>query len=207
MTIKLYDFDLSGHAHRVRLFLSLIEVDAEIVQVDLANGEHKTPEFLAMNSLGQVPVLDDDGTYVSDSTAILVYLAKKFGRTDWLPEDPAGAAAVQRWLSIAAGEIAFGPAAARLITLFGAKHDADEVIGRAKHILRVLDETLEDREFLVGGGATIADVALYSYIANAPEGNVDLAPYERVRGWLSRIEALPRFVPFVQSEAGLRMRQ
>ena len=148
-----------------RLFLSLIEVDAEIVQVDLANGEHKTPEFLAMNSLGQVPVLDDDGTYVSDSTAILVYLAKKSGRTDWLPEDPAGAAAVQRWLSIAAGEIAFG------------------------------------------GGATIADVALYSYVANAPEGNVDLAPYERVRGWLSRIEALPGFVPFVQSEVGLRMRQ
>ncbi|MFX5085475.1 glutathione S-transferase N-terminal domain-containing protein, partial [Acinetobacter baumannii] len=77
------------------------------------------------NPFGQVPVLEDDGVVIADSNAILVYLAKKAGRGDWLPEDPVGAAAVQRWLSVAAGELAYGPAAARLVTVFGAKFNAE----------------------------------------------------------------------------------
>src|SRR5262245_23882378 len=109
--MKLYYHPLSGHAHRARLFLSLIGVPHELVEVDLAGGAHKAPAFLKLNSFGQVPVLDDNGTIVSDSNAIMVYLAKKHRRSDWLPEDPAGAASVQRWLSVAAGQIAYGPAA------------------------------------------------------------------------------------------------
>lgn len=104
---------LSGHSHRVRLFLSLIGAHAEAIEVDLANGAHKAPEFLKLNPFGQVPVLVDNDIVITDSNAILVYLAKRFGKTDWLPESPAGAAAVQKWLSVAAGEIAYGPAAAR----------------------------------------------------------------------------------------------
>ncbi|MGY2498201.1 glutathione S-transferase family protein, partial [Klebsiella pneumoniae] len=87
-----------------------------MVEVDLGSGAHKTAEFLALNPFGQVPVLDDDGTIIADSNAILVYLATKFGRTDWLPQDAKGAATVQRWLSVAAGDLAFGAAAARLIS-------------------------------------------------------------------------------------------
>lgn len=94
--MKLYTHPISGHAHRARLFLSLIGADAEIVEVDLAKGAHKAPEFLAKNRFGQVPVLEDDGHFISDSNAILVYAAKKFGKTEWLPEDPLGAAQVQR---------------------------------------------------------------------------------------------------------------
>ena len=128
--MKLYYHPLSGHSHRARLFVSLLGIPHELIEVDLKSGAHKKPEFLALNPFGQVPVLDDDGTIVSDSNAILVYLAKKFGKTGWLPEDPQGAASVQRWLSVAAGEIAYGPAAARLITVFGAKYNPDDVIGR-----------------------------------------------------------------------------
>ena len=113
--MKLYHFALSGHAHRARLFMSLLGIPHEVVDVDLRSGAHKTPEFLALNPFGQVPVLDDDGTVIADSNAILVYLAEKFGRTDWLPQDAKGAAMVQRWLSVAAGDLAFGAAAARLI--------------------------------------------------------------------------------------------
>jgi len=204
MTIKIYDFPLSGHGHRARLFASLIGIDAEIVQVDLASGEHKTPEFLKKNRFGQIPVLEDGDVVIPDSNAILVYLAKKFHQTSWLPEDPQGAAAVQRWLSVAAGQITFGPGAARLVTLFGAGFNAEEVIERSKAVLKVIDEELSDRPFITGAQVTIADVALYSYIANAPEGNVDLAPYGHVNQWLRRIEALPGFVPFKQSQAGLR---
>ncbi|MFX8778252.1 glutathione S-transferase N-terminal domain-containing protein, partial [Acinetobacter baumannii] len=83
------------------LFASLIGVPHELVEVDLMTGAHKRPEFLAISPFGQVPALDDEGVAVADSTAILVYLAKKAGRSDWLPEDAKGAAAVQRWLSVA----------------------------------------------------------------------------------------------------------
>jgi glutathione S-transferase len=201
--MKLYYHPLSGHSHRAHLFLSLIGADFELVEIDLAKGAHKAPEFLKLNRLGQVPVLDDNGTIVADSNAILVYLALKFGRTDWLPADPAGAAAVQRWLSVAAGQIAFGPAAARLITVFGARFDAEEVIARAHAILKHIDAELAGRTWLVGDRPTIADVALYSYIARAPEGNVDLTAYGEINAWLARIEALPGFVAFRKTPAGL----
>lgn len=201
--MKLYDVSLSGHAHRARLFLSLIGVPFETVPVDLRAGEHKAPAFLKLNPFGQVPVLDDDGTIVSDSNAILVYVARKLGRTDWLPEDAEGAARVQRWLSVAAGQIAFGPAAARLVTVFGAAFRPEEVIPRAHAILALVEGELAARDWLAAAHPTIADVALYSYVVAAPEGNVDLAPYPAIRAWLARIEALPGFLPFPKTAAGL----
>jgi glutathione S-transferase len=202
--MKLYHFPLSGHAHRARLFLSLVGADAEVVDLDLAAGEHKQPDYLKLNRFGQVPVLVDGETVIADSNAILVYVAKKLGRTDWLPETPAEAAAVQRWLSVAAGQIAFGPGAARLITVFGAGFNADEVIGRAHAVLAVINAELEGRDWIAGGQKpSIADIALYSYIARAPEGNVDLSGYPEVNAWLARIEALPGFVPFKQTPVGL----
>ena len=201
--MKLYYHPLSGHAHRVHLFLSLIGVAHELVPVDLMAGAHKTPQFLTLNRFGQVPVLDDNGTIISDSNAILVYLAKKHRRFDWLPETPEAAASVQRWLSVAAGQIAFGPGAARLITLLSAKFNAEEVIGRAHAVLKVIDEELGDRHWIAARQPTIADVALYSYIARAPEGNVELSAYRNVSAWLIRIEALPGFVAFRKTPAGL----
>lgn len=201
--MKLYHHPLSGHAHRARLFVSLLGLPHELVEVDLMAGAHKSPDFLKLNPFGQVPVLDDDGVVVADSNAILVYLAKKAGRGDWLPEDPSGAAAVQRWLSVAAGEVAYGPAAARLVTVFGAKFNPDEVIGRAHTLLARLESRLSGQDWLVGDHPTIADVAIYSYVARAPEGNVDLSGYPAVRAFLRRIEGLPGFVPFAQTPAGL----
>jgi glutathione S-transferase len=202
--MKLYHFPLSGHAHRARLFLSLIDAEVEVIDVDLGAGEHKQPDYLKMNRFGQVPVLVDGDGVIADSNAILVYAAKKFGRTDWLPETPTEAAAVQRWLSVAAGQIAFGPAAARLITVFGAAFSPDEVIGRAHDVLTVIEAELAGRDWIAGGPKpSVADVALYSYIARAPEGNVDLSGYPEVNAWLSRIEALPGFVAFPQTPVGL----
>ncbi|VFR44278.1 Glutathione S-transferase, unnamed subgroup [plant metagenome] len=202
--MKLYHHPLSGHAHRAHLFLSLLGLPHELVEVDVKAGAHKQPAFLALNPLGQIPVLDDDGTIVSDSNAILVYLATKHGRTDWLPQDAVQAAAVQRWLSVAAGELAYGACAARLVTVFGATFRPEEVIARAHALLAHLDKHLAARQWLVGEHPTIADVALYSYLANAPEGNVDTAGYPAVLAHLRRIEALPGFVPFAQTPAGLR---
>ena len=203
--MKLYHFPLSGHAHRARLFFSLINADVEIIDVDLANGEHKGEAFLALNPFGQVPVLVDGDTIISDSNAILTYGAKKFGRTDWLPDAPAAAARVQRWLSVAAGELAAGPGAARLITVFGADYDADKTIAKAHAILSLIESEIESRNWIIGGAQpTIADVALYSYISGAPEGNVDLSAYPRINAWLERVESLEGFVPFQKTVIGLR---
>lgn len=202
--IKFYNFPRSGHAHRVELMLSLLDLPSETLFVDLAKGDHKQADFLALNPFGQVPVIDDQGVVVADSNAILVYLAQRYGQGRWLPSDPVGAAQVQRWLSVAAGQIAFGPAAARLITVFGASFNAEEVIARAHALLKIMDQELASRPFLVGQQATIADVAGYSYIAHAPEGNVSLDAYPHVRAWLQRIEALPGFVPMPSTAAGLK---
>jgi glutathione S-transferase len=201
--MKLYYHPLSGHAHRARLFLSLLKIDAQLIEVDLAARAHKAPDFLKLNPFGQVPVLDDNGTIIADSNAILVYLAKKTGAKKWLPEDPEGAAAVQRWLSVAAGEIAYGPCAARLVTVFGAGFNADEVIARAHLILGHIEAELAGRQWIAADQPTIADVALYSYIARAPEGNVDRTPYSSVNAWLKRVEALPGFVAFQKTAIGI----
>lgn len=203
MSLTLYRFPLSGHAHRAELFLSLLGLPAQLVDVDLRQGAHKRPEFLELNPFGQVPVLRDGEAVIADSTAILVYLARKFA-PDWLPSDPLEAAQVQRWLSAASGPIAAGPARARLITVFGARYNAEETIAQAHALLRVVESELAGRTWLVGERPTIADIAAYTYIAHAPEGNVDLSPYPALRAWLQRIEALPGFVPMQPSAAGLR---
>ncbi len=202
--IKHYHFPLSGHSHRVQLMLSLLGLPVEEVFVDLAKGAHKQADFLALNAFGQVPVIDDDGVVLADSNAILVYLAHKYGKGRWLPTDPVGAARVQRWLSAAAGPIHAGPATARLITVFGAAYNAEDVIARSHNVLKVIDQELSSRAYLAGDTATIADIAGYSYIAHAPEGNVSLEDYANVRAWLARIEALPGFVGMPRTVVGLQ---
>jgi glutathione S-transferase len=201
--IKLYRAELSGHSHRVQLFLGLLGLPYTLVDVDLAHGAHKRPDFLAKNPLGQVPVIEDGDVCLYDSNAILTYLAKRYDDGYWLPTDPVSAARIQQWLSLAAGQIAYGPAAARMVTVFGAPIDHEKAKALANHVLKVLDAELAHRNFAIGDIPTIADVAGYSYIAKAPEGGVSLEPYPSVRAWLKRIESLPGFVPFKETKAGL----
>ena len=204
VAMKLYHYALSGHAHRAALFLSLAGIEHELIEVDLAAGTHRHPEFLALNAFDEVPVLEDDGIIIADSLAILVYTARKIGPSHWLPTNPVVEAYVQRWLSVAAGKIAYGVCAARLITVFGAPFNVDEVVERAHTTLAVMEQTLKDQRWIVGSDApTIADIALYSYVERAPEGNVELTGYPRVLGWLRQIEALPGFIPFQRTRAGL----
>lgn len=201
--LTLYGHRLSGHCHRVELLLSLLGLPYGLVEVDLAAGAHKQPGFLEMNPFGQVPVLQDDDITLADSNAILVYLATRYDAGHWLPRDPVGAARVQRWLSIAAGPIAFGPAAARLINVFGAPYRMEEVAPRALELFAVMEAWLARSAFLAAPHATIADIACYSYIARAPEGGISLVDYPHLRAWLARIEALPDFTPMAASPVGL----
>ena len=203
--IKLYRAAVSGHAHRVELFLSLMGLPFELVNVDLAAGTHKQPEFLALNPFGQVPVIQDGALTLADSNAILVYLARSYAANaeQWLPSEPLAAAHVQRWLSVAAGPLAFGPAYARVIQFFKSPASPDDAIARAHGLFKVMEQQLGASAFLTGSTATLADVANYSYVARAPEGNVSLLSYPNLRAWLARVEALPGFVPMVKTPVGL----
>lgn len=201
-TIRIHRHALSGHCHRVELFASLTGIPYDLVDVDLAQGAHKKGPFLGLNPAGQVPVMEDGSLVLSDSNAILVYLARTYA-SDWIPDGAVAEAEVQKFLSLAAGEIANGPAAARLVTVFGAKLDTVRAKQVAASAFDRLEKHLAGRNWLVGNRPTIADVAIYSYTAHAPEGGISLEPYPNIRALLARIEALPGFVPMKKTAAGL----
>ncbi|WP_299962842.1 glutathione S-transferase family protein [uncultured Roseobacter sp.] len=193
--MKLYDHPASGHAHRARAMLSLLGLECEFVIVDLQAGAHKTPEYLNLNPLGQVPTLVDGDVVLRDSTAILTYLALRYdpART-WLPDDPGLAGHVQEWLTTSVKEVFEGPCGARISKFFGAPVDFDQAVDKTHILMKTLFEPhLAENDWLVGTAPTIADVANYGYIAATGETGISLADYPNVRAWLARIEALAGF--------------
>ena len=197
--IKLYRHPLSGNSHRAELFLSLLGLDYHLIDVDLAAAEHKQPAFLKKNPFGQLPVLEDNGAVISESTAILVYLAAKSAPEKWLPSDPVKAADIERWLSISTSRIQQGPAHARLVTVFNAPFNHQEKIDQTHAFLSVLEDTLKQSQWLVGNEFSLAEIAAYTYIAHAPEGGVSLEQYPAIRDWLTRIESMSGFIGMQKS--------
>jgi len=194
--IRVYRHPMSGHCHRVELYLTLLELPFERIHVDLPTRAHKQPAFLDKNAFGQVPVIEDGDVTLADSTAIMLYLGERYDEEGrFWPRTSEGKAAVQRWLSVASGPLAYGPAAARRARSFGAKLDYEGAVATAGQLLTTLDAELTKSTYVVGSTPTVADLALYAYVARAPEGDISLEPYPAVRAWLARIEALPGFVP------------
>ena len=194
--MKLFTNPLSGYCHRVELLLSLLSLPCDRIRVDLSPGAARPDEFLAASPWGQVPVLIDGEAIICESTAILVYLTCKCGARQWLPETPAQAARVQAWLSRASGQGVAGLSLARMIRRFGVRGDLAAAQRSALWLLAHMNRELDGTAFLAGEAATVADVALYGYVAAAPEGGIDLMPFDAVRRWLGAVEQLPRFVPF-----------
>jgi glutathione S-transferase len=189
-TLVVHGTVASGHTHRVVNFLGILGLPYRLASAPA--DVRSTPAFRALNPLGQIPVLQDGELVLADSNAILVYLARRYAAgSPWLPEDPVAASRVQRWLSIAAGELKYGPAAARVITLWKAPGNLADAQALAARLLQFTDSHLADRTFLAADHATIADISCYPYIARAPEGRISLADYPHVRAWLARVEAIP----------------
>jgi len=195
--MKLYGHEVSGNSYKVHLMLSLLNLEHEWIKVDLLKGEQKTPAYLAMNPLGQVPLLVDGETQLADAQAILVYLARQYGGESWLPLEALPMAQVVRWLSTAAGEVRQGPEHARLYHLFGAgtNINIERATQKAALILTQLDKHLSTRTWLEFERPTIADVAVFPYVALAPDGKIDLAPYPNVLAWIERVKQLPGYIP------------
>ncbi|HQR54160.1 MAG TPA: glutathione S-transferase family protein [Burkholderiales bacterium] len=193
--MKLYDAERSGNCHKIRLLLSLTGTPYERIAVDLKAGEQRTAAYRQLNPRGQVPVLDDGGTVIWDSTAILVYLARRLGREDLLPLDALGMAAVMQWLALAQNEILYGLARARAVLRFGRVADLAEAQAAGRAALAVLEERLAVHPWLALDRLTLADIACYPYAALAPEGDIGLEPYPAVSAWMERIAALPGHAP------------
>lgn len=200
--IKLYGHELSGNSYKAKLMLSLLGLDYEWIKVDLMTGAHKQPEFLALNPFGQVPLLVDGNFILPDAQAILVYLARQYGTQQWLPLEAEPMSRVIRWLSTTAGEIRQGPESARLYHLFKATSiNLEQANQKAEFILTQLNDRLADREWLELGHPTIADVAVFPYVALAPNGKISLKPYPHVLDWIDRVKHLPGFVGMLNIEA------
>lgn len=192
--MKLYDLELSGNCYKVRLFAALARIPLEIAAVDFLAGAHKRPPLSDLNPWGEIPILVDGAVVLRDSQAILVYLASRYAGDAWLPRDAAGMAEVMQWLSTAANEVQNGPAAARLVDKFGYAIDKADTLTRSTRILALIEAHLADHQWLALERPTIADCALFPYVALAPEGGVSLSDYPNIRHWLDRLRALPNFL-------------
>ena len=146
--MTLYEFALSGNCHKIRLMLSLLGLDYRSVIVNGSERQQKSVDFLSMNPFGQVPVLTDDDVIVRDSQAILVYLARKYGNEQWLPNEATALAEVAAWLSTAANEVSMGPNRLRLHYKFGRAMNSEESRQNALNLLNILQGRLEKYEWL-----------------------------------------------------------
>lgn len=200
--ITLYGHPLSGNTYRVRLLLELLKVEYEFKQIDLMKGEHKQPPYLAINPFGQVPAITDGDVTLADAQGILTYLARQYGSEEWLPTDAVSLSHVVRWLSIAAGEVRQGPESARLYHLFKVKSiNVDRAIEKSEFILAQLNDHLSSRTWLEFERPTIADIAIFPYVALAPDGQVSLDAYPHVLAWIDRVKHLPGFIGMRSIEA------
>ncbi len=195
--MRLHDFTGSGNGHKVRLLLSNLGRDYELVEYNILIGETRTPEFLKLNSNGKIPVLElDDGRCLPESNAIIWYLAEG---TQYLPDDAWDRAQVLRWLSFEQYSHEPFVAVARFWLHF-VDMDANQQVELAAKQARgyaafdVMEAHLKDHDYFVAGRYSIADISLYGYSHVAAEGGFDLAAYPAIRAWLDRIVAQPGHV-------------
>lgn len=196
--LTLYDFTGSGNGYKVRLLLALLGRDYRLVEKDILKGETRTPDYLALNPNGKIPLLVlEDGTPLAESDAILWYLAEG---TPFLPGDRLQRALCLQWMFFEQYTHEPSIAVARFIHHFmpadsprRAELPALEQRGHAA--LGVMEQRLAAHPYLVADRFTVADIALYGYTHVADEGGFDLAAYPGVRAWLGRVAAQPGFVP------------
>ena len=208
----LYDYVLSGNCYKVRLLLSFLELTHEVIPVDFYPGrEHKQPNFLQINPLGQIPVIMDGDYILPDAQAILIYLAAKYDSSGcWYPKDAMIQGRIAQWLAFA-DSITATCSAARLHDMLGYELDIEEARLGGNRNLRYLDDLLVENEimgleWLVKDFPTIADVACFPYVALAGDGGISLDDYPAIRRWINRFKAFPRFIvmPGIPPLHGLR---
>lgn len=194
---KLYDFRPSGNGYKVRLLLTQLGIPFEYIEKDILKRETRTPEFLAINPNGRIPVLElEPGVYLSESNAILIYLSEG---TPYLPADRLERAYVMQWLFFE--QYSHEPYIATSRFLLHYANNVDQyrdVIAQKREpgyaALGVMERQLKDHPFLVGDCYTIADIALYAYTHVADEGGFDLSQFPAILAWIERVKSQPNYV-------------
>lgn len=194
---RLYDFPGSGNGYKVRLLLGLLDIPYEYIEKDIMTGETRTPEFLAMNPDGRIPLLAlESGDYLPESDAILYYLAEG---TPYWPDDRLDRARVLQWMFFEQYSHEPSVAVARFIVHFlpedHPRHaDLPALREKGHAALQVMENHLGQHDWMAAGRATVADIALFAYTHVAEEGGISLAEYTAIRGWMARLKELPGFV-------------
>jgi len=204
---KLYSMQRSGNSYKVRLALALLNEPYEVIEVDILRGESRTPEFLAKNPSGQVPLLEvADNRYLAESNAILWYVASG---SRLAPDGRIDLAETLQWTFFEqhALEPSVGAAYFWLALVRGGrdlqKHALEDWMERGYGALNVMENHLKTRDYFAAGHLTVADVALYGYTHVAEQCDFDLASFPSIRAWLKRIEGEQRFVPMIALTPGL----
>ena len=198
--LRLHDYLESGNGYKVRLLLSQLQLPFERIEHDILRGETRTPEYLALNPNGRIPLLElEDGTCLAESNAIQWYLAED---TRFLPDDRVLRAQVLQWLFFEQYSHEPYVAVPRFWAhagLMDEKRDQlPEKIERGNAALRVMEDHLAGHAYFVGERYSIADIALYAYTHVAEEGGFELAPYPAIRAWCERVREQPGHIPITR---------
>lgn len=200
--ITLYDYELSGNCYKLRLFMNILGLEYQKVGIEFFPGkQHKSDAFLALNPLGQLPVLEDDGLVLRDAQAILTYLAACYDTTEnWYPRvDARRLGEVNMWLAFADG-ITSTASAARLAEVFNYDLDAGRARSGAHELFGILEQNLwfsEKEQYgwiCRGEQPTVADIACFPYVILSEEGGISLIDYPAIRRWADRVKLIPGFV-------------
>lgn len=191
--ITFYGTPQSGNAYKVRLFLSLLGLAFEEIDVDWKKGATRSKAFLRINPRGQVPVIRDGELTVWDSQAILAYLARRYA-DEWFPVDPTKLAQTMQWLAVSENEIQYGLAYLRAAKVYGIPCNLEEVTECSYSILAIMDAHLRKEKWLAAGRPTVADIACFPYVAISWQAGVDIIAYPSITRWLEQIKSLPGFV-------------
>ena len=199
---RLYDYLPSGNGYKVRLVLKQLDIPYELHEVDIKTGASRTPEFLARNPNGRIPLLEIPGEgYLSESHAIIAYLATG---SRLIPREPLEHARMWQWMCFEQYNLEpnIGTVRFWVSSLKKTRAELGEKLIEKKKggyaALDVLEEGLRGRDYLVGEAYSLADISLYAYTHVAHEGGFDLAPYPRIRSWCDRVASEPGWAPITQ---------
>lgn len=197
--MKLYDYVLSPSCYKIRLLAALVGVELTLRPVDFhPGGEHRGAELLALNPAGSIPILQDGEVLLTESSAMLVYIAS-IAAPNWLGDGSARQSAqIQQWLSFS-HRLTAALGSARLHEMLLRPGDIAALHAAGNQALRELESALAEQRlrgqtFLIGDRPTIADIACFPYVALAPDGSISLDPYPSIRLWMRSLRALDRFI-------------
>ena len=200
--LKIYGDSRSGNCYKLQLLCAEMEIDYDWQEVDILAGETRTPQFLAMNGNGRIPLLAlPDGRYLPESNAILYYLAEG---SEFFGGDPFARATILQWMFFEQYSHEPYIATSRFVIKYlGNPPDKKEFLAERKtggyQALDVMERHLLCSEFMAGDRFSVADIALYAYTHVANEGGFDLADYAAVRSWLARVQERPNHVQMAKT--------